>query len=110
MNMIRAASSSSGTTRRRNGHTELLEKDRTTPQRDQIIAREMGWTQLLDAKDWSAEVETLLNEDWRSNDEDASADDEQKSSLVETFTTTPVSRSVRVTVWIDQLLDEDSSL
>jgi len=51
-------------------YMELLEKYLDDPQRDEIIAREMGWSQLLDAKDWSAEVETLLNEDWRSNDED----------------------------------------
>ncbi len=92
-------------------YMELLEKYLDDPQRDEIIAREMGWSQLLDAKDWSAEVETLLNEDWRSNDEDASADDEQKSSLVETFADHNLYRAAfALTVWIDQLFDEDSSL
>jgi hypothetical protein len=92
-------------------YMELLEKYLDDPQRDEIIAREMGWSQLLDAKDWSAEVETLLNEDWRSNDEDASADDEQKSSLVETFEDHTLYRAAfALTVWIDQLFDEDSSL
>jgi hypothetical protein len=90
---------------------ELLEKYLDDPQRDEIIAREMGWSQLLDAKDWSAEVETLLNEDWRSNDEDASADDEQKSSLVETFEDHNLYRAAfALTVWIDQLFDQDASL
>jgi hypothetical protein len=70
----------------------------------------MGWSQLLDAKDWSAEVETLLNEDWRSNVEDASVDDEQKSSLVETFEDHNLYRAAfGLTLWIDQLFDEDAS-
>ena len=46
-------------------YMELLEKYLDDPQRDEIIAREMGWTQLLEAKDWSAEVDALLDEDWR---------------------------------------------
>ncbi|PYL87383.1 MAG: hypothetical protein DMF17_02830 [Verrucomicrobia bacterium] len=92
-------------------YMELLEKYLDDPQRDEIIAREMGWSQLLDAKDWSAEVETLLNEDWRSNDEDAAADDEQKSSLVETFEDHNLYRAAfALTVWIDQLFDLDASL
>src|SRR5437763_6565195 len=38
----------------------LLETYLDHPQRDQIIAQEMGWTQLLDSKDWSADVDALL--------------------------------------------------
>jgi len=92
-------------------YMELLEKYLDDPQRDEIIAREMGWSQLLDAKDWSAEVETLLNEDWRSNDEDASADDEPKSSPAETFEDHNLYRAAfALTVWIDQLFDQDVSL
>ena len=37
-------------------YMELLEKYLDDPQRDEIIAREMGWTQLLDSKDWSSDV------------------------------------------------------
>ncbi len=59
-------------------YMELLEKYLDDPQRDEIIAREMGWSQLLDGKDWSAEVDALLNEDWRSNDEEPSPDEDQK--------------------------------
>ncbi len=44
-------------------YMQLLETYLDDPQRDEIIAREMGWTQLLDAKDWSAEVDALLEED-----------------------------------------------
>ncbi len=43
-------------------YMQLLETYLDDPDRDEIIAREMGWTQLLDAKDWSAEVDALLDE------------------------------------------------
>ena len=41
-------------------YMELLEKYLDHPQRDQIIAQEMGWTQLLKGDDWSDEVDALL--------------------------------------------------
>src|SRR6267143_462194 len=44
-------------------YMQLLETYLDDPQRDEIIAREMGWTQLLDAKDWSAEVDAALSGD-----------------------------------------------
>jgi hypothetical protein len=43
-------------------YMQLLETYLDDPRRDEIIAREMGWTQLLDEKDWSAEVDALLDE------------------------------------------------
>src|SRR5437762_12910940 len=43
-------------------YMELLEKYLDDPNRDQIIAREMGWTQLLDGRDWTQEVDALLEE------------------------------------------------
>jgi hypothetical protein len=42
-------------------YMQLLETYLDDPRRDEIIAREMGWTQLLDEKDWSAEVDALLD-------------------------------------------------
>ena len=50
-------------------YMQLLETYLDDPRRDEIIAREMGWTQLLDAKDWSAEVDALLDEDAAEKDE-----------------------------------------
>ena len=43
-------------------YMELLEKYIDDPNRDQIIAREMGWHHLLDenGKDWSANLDTLF--------------------------------------------------
>src|ERR1700747_2349895 len=43
-------------------YMQLLETYLDDPDRDEIIAREMGWTQLLDANDWSGEVDALLDE------------------------------------------------
>ena len=45
-------------------YMELLEKYLDDPNRDQIIAREMGWHHLLDenGKDWSANLDTLFTQ------------------------------------------------
>src|SRR6185295_10490560 len=53
-------------------YMELLEKYLDHPQRDQIIAREMGWTQLLTSDDWSDEVDALLADDELSTETDES--------------------------------------
>src|SRR5712671_7463857 len=44
-------------------YMQLLETYLDDPRRDQIIAREMGWTQLLDEKDWSAEGDALSDDE-----------------------------------------------
>src|SRR5438876_10007747 len=46
----------------------LLEEYLDDPQRDEIIAREMGWTQFLDSRDWSAELDALPDEDAAEED------------------------------------------
>src|ERR1700710_1669236 len=43
-------------------YMELLEKYLDDPQRDQIIAREMGWTHLLENRDGNSEVDALMDE------------------------------------------------
>src|SRR5213596_2704365 len=63
-------------------YMQLLETYLDDPQRDEIIAREMGWTQLLDAKDWSAEVDALLDED---ADEEGDFNMDQAGRSAETF-------------------------
>ena len=95
-------------------YMELLEKYIDHPQRDQIIAREMGWTQLLDGKanDWSEEIDALLAED-----DNAALDDDrlQPSGQVElpgeSFEDHVLYRAAfALTVWIDQLFDENAAL
>src|SRR5262245_64861324 len=63
-------------------YMQLLETFLDDPRRDEIIAREMGWTQLLDAKDWSAEVDALLDESAAEEDE---ADVDLAGESAETF-------------------------
>src|SRR5438067_9286492 len=89
-------------------YMELLERYIDDPQRDEIIAREMGWTQVLGNGDWSAEVDALLDEDWRLQSDDASTA-EQK--LSESFEDNILYRAAfGLTVWIDKLFDQNASL
>jgi hypothetical protein len=89
-------------------YMELLEKYIDDPERDEIIAREMGWTQAHGDGDWSAEVDALLDEDWRpQNDEAASG--EQKPG--ESFEYHVLYRAAfALTVWIDKLFDQNAAL
>ena len=80
-------------------YMQLLETYLDDPQRDEIIAREMGWTQLLDAKDWSAEVDALLDEDVQEDDD---FEREDMSRSVETFEEHGLYRAAfALTIWID---------
>src|SRR5881398_620682 len=90
-------------------YMELLEKYIDDPQRDEIIAREMGWTQILGDGDWSAEVDALLDEDWRLQDQETPDSAEQQ--LSETFEDHILYRAAfALTVWIDKLFDQNASL
>jgi hypothetical protein len=89
-------------------YMQLLETYLDDPERDEIIAREMGWTQLLDAKDWSSEVDALLDDGVAEEDE-ASIDHTGRSA--EVFEEHDLYRAAfALTVWIDQLFDENVSL
>ena len=82
-------------------YMELLEKYLDDPNRDQIIAREMGWTQLLEGRDWTQEVDALLEED----------EDEGKSLPPDSFEDHSLYRAAfALTVWIDHMFDQDSAL
>jgi hypothetical protein len=89
-------------------YMELLEKYIDDPERDEIIAREMGWTQTHADGDWSAEVDALLDEDWRSQNDEAAAS-EQKPG--ESFEDHVLYRAAfALTVWIDKLFDQNAAL
>jgi hypothetical protein len=89
-------------------YMQLLETYLDDPRRDEIIAREMGWTQLLDAKDWSAEVDALLDEGVAEEDEAETAD---AGSSGETFQEHHLYRAAfDLTVWIDRLFDQNAAL
>src|ERR1700758_1299466 len=88
-------------------YMQLLETYLDDPRRDEIIAREMGWTQLLDEKDWSAEVDALLDE---TADEEQSGTDSTADSG-ETFQEHDLYRAAfDLTLWIDQLFDQNATL
>jgi hypothetical protein len=90
-------------------YMELLEKYLDHPQRDQIIAREMGWTQLVNGDDWSDEVDAMLDDE--SGDEDYTSAEEQVANASESFEEHSLYRAAfALTVWIDQLFDETPAL
>src|SRR5213596_315695 len=87
-------------------YMQLLETYLDDPDRDEIIAREMGWTQLLDAKDWSAEVDALLDEGVTDDEEAVNT-----NRSAEVFEEHDLYRAAfALTIWIDQLFDQDPSL
>jgi hypothetical protein len=91
-------------------YMELLEKYIDDPNRDEIIAREMGWTRTsgAGADDWSAEVDALLDEDWRSQEDETVAEADKPG---ETFEDHVLYRAAfALTVWIDKLFDQNAAL
>ena len=94
-------------------YMELLEKYLDHPQRDQIIAREMGWTQLLNEEEgesWSDEVDAMLAEESNATLGESRLG-EDPSALAEGFEDHALYRAAfALTVWIDQLFDERAAL
>src|SRR5947208_13182347 len=87
-------------------YMQLLETYLDDPDRDEIIAREMGWTQLLDAKDWSAEVDALLDEGVTDDEEAVNT-----NRSAEIFQEHDLYRAAfDLTLWIDQLFDQNAAL
>ena len=93
-------------------YMELLEKYLDHPQRDQIIAREMGWTQLVNGEEWTPEMDELL--ETGVGDEESSQSTEATDltdATVDGFEDHTLYRAAfALTVWIDQLFDENSAL
>ena len=90
-------------------YMELLETYLDHPQRDQIIAQEMGWTHLLEPNDWSSEVDDLLD----GTDAEKSENDltDEGNGMTDTFEDHSLYRGAfALTIWIDQLFDQNPSL
>jgi len=92
-------------------YMELLEKYLDDPNRDQIIAREMGWFHLLDAdgQEWMNNVDNLFAAEMEDlNDEEAAADEDGDSERErESFEMHPLYQmSFSFTVWLDKFFDE----
>jgi len=89
-------------------YMELLEKYIDDPNRDQIIAREMGWYHLLDedGKEWADNVDSLFTEEMELADEE-NGEEEEADANTENFEQHPLYQaSFALTVWIDQLFEE----
>src|SRR4051795_409704 len=93
-------------------YMELLEKYLDHPQRDQIIAREMGWTYLLNEEEndsWSEEVDAMLAAD--ANAPDGEEGQQDSTGFTDGFEDHTLYRAAfALTVWIDQLFDEQAAL
>src|SRR5438105_15211314 len=82
-------------------YMELLEKYLDDPNRDQIIAREMGWPQFLEGKDWTQEVDALLEEDAGQERVEPPDPSEEHSLHRDAFP---------LPLWIDHMFDPDATL
>ncbi len=88
-------------------YMELLERYIDDPNRDQIIAREMGWYHLLDkdGEKWAENVDSTIRA--RSADDDGGRRGEAAKDGEEGFEVHPLYQaSFALTVWIDQLFEE----
>ncbi len=85
-------------------YMELLERYIDDPNRDQIIAREMGWYHLLDrdGEQWAETVDSTFEDGPEAADEDCGNPLEEEQS----FEVHPLYQaSFALTVWIDQYLE-----
>ncbi len=90
-------------------YMELLEKYIDDPQRDEIVAREMGWYHRSEdtSEDWNDEAESFLEEE----DEDEISDLEPLTSFAESFEQHVLYRAAfALTIWIDQLFEKNPAL
>lgn len=91
-------------------YMELLEKYLDDPQRDQIIAREMGWTQLLNGDTW-ADMDALLADEAGCDENDDAVAENNNNQPFDGFEDHALYRAAfALTVWIDQLFDEQTAL
>ncbi len=92
-------------------YMELLEKYLDHPQRDQIIASEMGWTQLLNSDEWTEELEAPLPDDADGADDEEEEERDAFGLPIGSFEDHSLYRAAfALTVWIDQVFDEQSAL
>lgn len=91
-------------------YMELLERYIDDPNRDQIIAREMGWYHLLDkdGEKWAETVDSLFEEENGEADADLpEPEPAAEGEEGERFEVHPLYKaSFALTVWIDQIFDE----
>ena len=92
-------------------YMELLERYIDDPNRDQIIAREMGWYHLLDkdGEKWAETVDSLFEEENAPTDEPEGEGDgaAEETDEAESFEVHPLYKaSFALTIWIDHLFEQ----
>lgn len=93
-------------------YMELLEKYIDDPQRDEIVAREMGWVHLSEeeTEDWNEEAESFLDETGEGEEDEGSAIGQINASA-ESFEQHVLYRAAfALTIWIDQLFEANPAL
>jgi hypothetical protein len=97
-------------------YLELLEKYVDHPDRDAIIAREMGWTHLVNenSERWAEDVQDIFQEEISAlEDEEDDADDEDMEigDDADSFGEHPLYQaSFALTIWLDELFQDRSDL
>jgi hypothetical protein len=90
-------------------YMELLERYIDDPNRDQIIAREMGWNHLLDreGRAWAESVDEQFAEEVEAADDEEEDDAEDEKEAPEDFEGHPLYQAaLMLTAWIDQMFEE----
>lgn len=91
-------------------YMELLEQYIDDPDRDQIIAREMGWPTPVETgeAEWNElSFESQGFGDEEDEEEDDSDEEEEEGDIPESFELHPLYQaSFALTVWLDQIFDE----
>ena len=90
-------------------YMELLEQYIDDPDRDQIIAREMGWPTPVETGDFDMGEVPFESSDFKDEDEeeDEAEEDDDAPAIPESFELHPLYQaSFALTVWIDQIFDE----
>src|SRR3954470_7194573 len=87
-------------------YMELLERYIDDPNRDQIIAKEMGWEHLLDkeGREWADSVDSQFVEEIAAEDDDSTEDDEESGHGAEPegFEVHPLYQAAfALTTWVD---------
>lgn len=91
-------------------YMELLERFIDDPNRDQIIAREMGWSHLLDreGQEWADNVDSQFS-DGMEEFTDCDDDYEMEEDEEESYELHPLYQSsVALNAWIDQTLSDST--